>query len=109
MTFEDFEAMIARIEIRNPPFTINVFARRMGDPNRAMLVIRTVVPDRDTGAEKVVMHEHEVFVYSSFESLVARVRGALHKVAEHEMDEALHVDGKRRFDPHVARATKRSE
>jgi hypothetical protein len=117
MTTDEFIACVARIELRNPPFPIQIVARRMeyvvnsnGKDDVVGGVELTVaweVPDRDTGLPQPVStvqqfrardigHMDEKAV---FEVIYRSVMNAFY----HELQEMWHIDGVRVRDPHAKR------
>lgn len=80
------------IEIRNYPVPLEVFY------GGSWVDVRLLIRDRDTGAEEPIQFRFNP--PRSFESPAHMVRDAIAWVLTHELEECLHVDGVRVFDPH---------
>jgi hypothetical protein len=61
------------------------------EPPRQTLVVRTSSPDT---------HRISVPVLKDDEHALTWIRAAINAAWTHELDEALHVDGERKWDPH---------
>lgn len=127
MTPEEFKRFVCeRVTIRNPPFPIQIRARTLpydaiapGETIRrqtvaayemgaAILTISVEVRDRATGEKLAIQFEQMIagIELANWDEgmAITSIREHLHKVVTHEMDEALHVDGQRPFDPHALRS-----
>jgi hypothetical protein len=72
------------------------------EPGMIRISVRT--QDRDTGEPLILSH----LMRGQFEAMtgteiLCALRQSLHDLMRHEVDEALHVCGKRAFDPHARR------
>ena len=112
------EELIAKIEIRHPPFPIRLVAQS-GLPGLSYdkrLVIEVTVPDRDTGTHRVLQHSFS-WPYDDYYSLAAAsarmhricalrtIERYIRYVIEHEVAEVFFFDGVRIFDPHKDKET----
>lgn len=90
------EAVLARVELRNPPFPIKLHA------NGDALIVEVYVPHRDTGERTVVCHpfrwpDDRAYRHQPIEQFILQ---CLRIVFEHELRESLHFDGVRFANPH---------
>lgn len=101
-----------KIELRNFPIETLINVRLfdwMGPRDEGhetySVTISVMVPDRDSGAPKMVQFQDAFFHHGTAkmdraEQLIAHIRGRLRMLVLHEVDEAFHVGGVRTHDPH---------
>jgi hypothetical protein len=78
------------------------FVVRPGDaPDLVIVRLLEQVPDRDTRLPSVKVSEISLFLPVTVQEITVRLRTMLRDNALHELDEALHFQGNRVFDPHA--------
>lgn len=113
VVFEKYERLLAKVELRNPPFPIAFWlAPRptdFGSRLRAEFIALVLVRDRETGrpsellfSAPVALDREPMLGAEEAEcQFFLEVEAALRSVFEHEFREAFHIDGRRVRDPHA--------
>lgn len=99
----ELRALIARVTLVRPAIPTEIGLRAdmtTEGPMSYALAVRTVVPDTDTGGTATITHYLPLDASLADDEVIAFVRAAVRAIWLHEADEALHVDGARRWDPH---------
>lgn len=97
--------LIARVSLVNAaiPTTLELLEgdlQPVDAPPVRRLRVRTWSPDTHTGRPHRTTHRLEVPELRDDAHAIEWIRSAVSAVWLHELDEALHVDGVRRWDPH---------
>ena len=92
--YDIYDHSISGIELRHFPYQIEL--TRLGNEIHG----RFYVKHRDTGAEiEIAMFERLPFATTEQDAQIF-LRDVLLRMIAHELDEALHFNGVRAFDPH---------
>lgn len=98
----DVPALVKRIEIRNPPFPVELTCHRQVTVGGWLVHVTWKVPHRDNPMKLVeigcyaMIKDHDSEMYALME-IEDRIRGAF----VHEFQECFHIDGVRIRDPHA--------
>ena len=108
MTPNEFRAIVARIELKNPPFACELKVHNsIADDTAAEFHVMIRVADRDTGVPTFIMHSFTVPPNLSADPISALwavdwVFDRLGRVFHHELRECFHVAERRFREPHPA-------
>lgn len=91
---------VARLEVRHFPYPVRWSVESDG-PN-VLIHLDAEVRDRDTGVRFSSRRTAPLTLMNAIQpgALVKQMRRLLHTFVSHEVDEALHLEGHRVFDPH---------
>lgn len=97
-SYELLRAACARISFRHFPLLDWVTPYQIDETVGLRFILNIV--ERTTGEPRKFMHAMEVAGVEDEAEAVRRIRNTALRVLAHELDEALHLDGVRVFDPH---------
>jgi hypothetical protein len=104
VTLGDLCVHVARVDLRASAIPTELLlrtGRECGLDVEYVLTVQTWAPHRDTGVEGWSRHIFAVPDDISPSAVVAFTVDCVQAAWRHEMDEALHVDGRRLRDPHA--------
>ena len=111
LTLDEAAEIVRGVTLQHFPFPLRLFASIVcgasvaGHPTKLVIAAEYELPERDTGVLKTFFYRHE-FDESAFatiettQQMLEVVRACVVEIVAHEVNEALHYDGRRIFETH---------